>query len=88
MTSSAFTISDDQLPRFAPLYMAAPPRAAAAAAAPPAAVDTALDVGATRKFRLATAVTDYGVGEVSRASPWHEHTTSNFKVRRLLACVA
>ena len=74
MVDTAFTVSDDKLSRFAPCF---------------AVDDNAADMdedghvymvsptGKKCRFQLASF---YGVGEVSRATPFHAESTSNFKV--------
>lgn len=73
MRDTSFTIANDKLSRFAPCFT----------------TDERLDVdsqkncaftktGKTCRFKLFSS---YSSGEVCEASPWHEHTTGNFKVR-------
>lgn len=74
MVDTAFTVSDDKLSRFAPCFAVDD---SAAEMNEDGRVYMVSPAGKRCRFRLASF---YGVGEVSRATPFHAESTSNFKV--------
>ena len=84
MQDTAFVVGHDKLHRLAPCFRV---DASVKANAPPEDGRIYMMSPANKvcRFKLAT---EYALGEVSKASPWHAETTGNFKVGRLIGWVS